>query len=424
MLTPTPWSSLLPQRVELPEISADDPPPGAAGTPMEAAAVPAKPAVYAILDQAHRPILLSSTANLRLGLLRRFSPPPFEKSSARRVNYRQISRWVDYRQVSSTFAANLWYLRAARLLYPDSYRRMLSWKPAWCIAVNADQEFPQLLGVPVTRAPMGQALGPFPDSASARLAIHVLEDTFDLCRYYDILRQAPHGKPCAYKQMGKCPAPCDGSIDMVEYRQSIRMAVEFLVGREASSAGEALEASAVRQAWRQGQEMQMRSAAAKLDFLAAARIKSRISAVAGFSDERLAYVQRLSKLNFLILQPGQSPLWMEPFFFQAGRIRAGQPVQKKRVHEALADWCNQINTPVTLTESSGDDPSDLMSLLCYHLFRSRDSGLYIAADQSVRPESIMDPIAGWCSQKQRPADSMEQSSDAAGNSGPEQGNSP
>ena len=413
MDTPTTLSDLLPQRVELPEIPTDVADLADESRKLDAvlASVPAKPAVYAMLDHTRKPILLASTANLRLGLLRRCALP--EESHVRRTDYRQITRWVDYRRVSSTFASNLWYLRAARLLYPDRYRKMLGWKMAWGVAVDTQAEFPQLLAMPAVRDPTGQWLGPFPDSNSARLAIHVLEDTFDLCRYYEVLRETPHGKPCAYKQMGKCPAPCDGTTTMTEYRQSVRRAVEFLAGREAHSGTDEIAAAVVRQTWWEAQQLQMRSAAAKLDFLAAARIKSRINSAARLSGEKFAHVHRLARLKFLILQPGGTASWIEPFFFQGGKIVAGQPVQKKQIHDALANWCQQINAPLPAADDSSDDPADLVSLLCYHLFRSRDSGLYIAAHEPLQVQALGDRLNTWWAQKARSSDNMEQSSDSA-----------
>ncbi len=408
---PTTLSDLLPQRVELPEISADA---AADGRNLDVAlaAVPAKPAVYVLLDHNQQPILLACTANLRLGLRRRCSMPSAHEANLRRTNYRQITRFVEYRRVSSTFAANLWYLRAARRLYPDRYRKMLAWKAAWCVTVELEAEFPQLLAMPVAGESIGQWLGPFPDSASARMAIHVLEDVFDLCRYYDILKTAPHGKPCAYKQMGKCPAPCDGSSIMAQYRQSVRLAVEFLAGRQADS-GEMVTVGTIRESWQQDQQLQMRSAAARLDFLSAARIKSRIDSTAQLSGERFAYVHRWSRLKFLILQPGATASWVEPFFFQDMRIIAGEPVPKKKVNDVLTQWCNHINAPLPSGDGLKDDPADVVSLLCYHLFRSRDAGLYIAADPPLQVPVLEQQLNHWWTQKQLPSDNMEQASDSA-----------
>ena len=66
------------------------------------------------------------------------------------------------------------------------------------------------------------------EHAAARL-IQLVEDSFDLCRYYNILVESPNTKACAYKEMGKCPAPCDGTIPMSQYHQMIEQSVTAIV---------------------------------------------------------------------------------------------------------------------------------------------------------------------------------------------------
>ncbi len=64
-------------------------------------------------------------------------------------------------------------------------------------------------------------------------------DAFDLCRYPNILKQAPRGVACAYKEMGRCPAPCDGTEALELYRVRVRVAAES-VGAPAAERGAGL----------------------------------------------------------------------------------------------------------------------------------------------------------------------------------------
>jgi len=59
--------------------------------------------------------------------------------------------------------------------------------------------------------------------------IEIAEDAFDLCRYYNVLVEAPGARACAYKEMGKCPAPCDGSISMEQYRGMVEWSAQGMV---------------------------------------------------------------------------------------------------------------------------------------------------------------------------------------------------
>src|SRR5947207_15818153 len=72
-------------------------------------------------------------------------------------------------------------------------------------------------------------VGPVEDKHAAARLIELVEDLFDLCRYYNILLESPRGKACAYKEMGKCPAPCDGSIGIEHYRRMVEWSLSNLL---------------------------------------------------------------------------------------------------------------------------------------------------------------------------------------------------
>ena len=135
---------------------------------------------------------------------------------------------------------------------------MVGFRPAWFVHVNPQTNFPRYIKtIDLSRA--GVIAGPVADKHAAARLIALLEDAFDLCRYYQILVEAPHGRACAYKEMGKCPAPCDGSISMEQYHRMIQHSVDTLAD----------PAPAVRE-----QESRMRAAAADLHFESAAKIKA------------------------------------------------------------------------------------------------------------------------------------------------------
>lgn len=368
---------------------------------------PAKPAVYVLLDDADRPILLSCTANLRLGLQRRCADPPMGELASRRTNYRQITKSIAYRRVNSAFAANLWYSRAARVVYPKDYHKFLGWKPAWLLRVDATEDCPRFSAMAANGPVNGEWIGPFADSRSAREALETLEELFDLCRYYEILRQAPHGKACAYKQMGKCPAPCDGSIAMADYRRQVVSAIEFMVGRDLQTAGEDVSKASIRQGWRQAEESRMRAVAAKLDFMVAARIKTRLDVSRRLDGGQFDNASKLKDQNYVIVQPGEGKTRIEPFFFYAGRIVVGHAVALKQLSAVLPQWLEQMSHPVDAAECSTDNPADMISLLCYHRFRSRDSGLYMPVSQVRDVDDLHRRIHAWLEQKKPKSDTME-----------------
>src|SRR5439155_16195446 len=119
-----------------------------------------------------------------------------------------------WRRVDSAFEADVVYLAAARELFPRTYRGMIGFRPAWFVHVNPEHNFPRYVKTIDATTRAGLLLGPLEDKHDAARLIEIIEDSFDLCRYYHVLVEAPNAMACAYTQMGKCPAPCDGSISM------------------------------------------------------------------------------------------------------------------------------------------------------------------------------------------------------------------
>src|SRR6185295_16204268 len=76
----------------------------------------------------------------------------------------------------------------------------------------------------------GVFIGPIADKDTAGRLIERTIDAFDLCRYHHLLVQAPRATACAYKEMGRCPAPCDGSETMAGFRARTLAAAAHLTG--------------------------------------------------------------------------------------------------------------------------------------------------------------------------------------------------
>jgi hypothetical protein len=267
------------------------------------ASVPRKWVVYLFADESGQPVQLLCVKNLRYSLKRRLGGGETIGLS-RRVNYRELVRTVRWRRVDSTFEADWLYYEAARIVFPQTYRGMVGFRPAWFIHVNPDTHFPRYTKT-TDLSRSGVLVGPVADKHAAARLIALLEDAFDLCRYYQILVEAPNGKACAYKEMGKCPAPCDGSISMDQYHRMIRWSVDALID----------PAPAVRE-----QEARMRAAAAELQFERAAKIKAYVDQLNQLAKGAYRHVRPLRDFTFLSIQPGPSARTAKIFLISPGRI--------------------------------------------------------------------------------------------------------
>lgn len=199
--------------------------------------IPAKPACYLLRDAHEQPILLATTGNLRNALMSRLAEGVNPRdatdddtaSSSKKTDYRAITRIIQYRPCCSAFETDWTFLENVRTIHPRDYRTLIRhWRTHWItLDPGPRNQYPRF-AVDTKLNFEGHCIGPIAASADARQTIDALEDLCDLCRHHDILVQAPRGIACAYKEMGKCPAPCDGSITMNAYRQQINDAVILL----------------------------------------------------------------------------------------------------------------------------------------------------------------------------------------------------
>ena len=315
------------------ENALDLPPPDA---PLEASSLPAGGGVYALTDERGRVLLTLGTQSLRRSVMHRLQAPPTD-GPTRRVDLRAIARRLHWIPTHSVFETYLVYLTTARRLSPDRYRKDLAFGPVWFARVDPSERFPRWeAGTVAFRG--GVEIGPFAERGQCAAFIELLEDLFDLCRRHDILVQAPHGQACVYHEMGRCPAPCDGSVSMETYHEQIGRSVDFAVG------GHEFHLRML--------EDRMRAAAAGQAFEQAGRIKGLWERAARLlkRDGRLTLTP--DRFRYLVVQRGGGTTRVRPFFVNAGVIEAGEPVSLRKLDETVPTWLHRVAQPGS--DAAGD----------------------------------------------------------------------
>jgi excinuclease UvrABC nuclease subunit len=389
--------------------------------------IPAKMAVYLLTapDEGQgggeRPVLLATVGDLRSALRRRLSEPvPAQGAEnagptrTKRIDYGRLCTRVHYRIVHSPLAANWHYAQAARVLFPRTYRELVAFRPTWWIGLERDvvaARFPKLRRTQALDDASLVYAGPIRDKSAAGKLIELVEDLFDLCRYHHILVQAPLGKACAYKEMGKCPAPCDGSVPLEWYYAAIRAAFTFITGES-------------RAAFFAAQQAAMRAAAAKLAFEKAQKIKQRLDRAGEVSNEAYAHLASLERFAFLTLQPGQGKPFVEPFLLHGGVIRPLPQLHKKTLAAEAGKLFEAIRAAATTPVVPPIDERGVeeMGLIAYHLFRNEDAGVYLPLGTITGPEQIVAAAEQIMNRKAAPKPLAEQSSDTGASvAGPQRG---
>lgn len=248
--------------------------------------IPARPGVIAFEDDQGRTQLLGTSADARAFCAGRLA----SDGNAGKANVGAITTRVWVYPVSSGFEADLQYLAAARERMPRVYRQHLARTALAFVRLDPRAPFPepQVLEPEHSRGcDPATLLGPFPRAKAAPFA-DALIDAFDLCRYPSVLKLAPAGTPCAYKEMGRCPAPCDGSESLDSYRARTRSAI-IEVGLPGTARATSLEA-------------RMKDVAQSGDFEAAGVLKKALDRVRALGPGAC----RFSTFRHMVVVPGQT----------------------------------------------------------------------------------------------------------------------
>lgn len=318
--------------------------------------VPASGAVYLLADAEDRPVQLLCVKNLRASLKRRLGPPEPDALPSKRVDYRALVRRIHYRRVDSNFEADWLYYEAARLLFPQTYQAIVGFRAAWFVHVNPETAFPRYTRTTDLSGKTGVYLGPLEDKHSAARLTQLAEDAFDLCRYYHILLESPKGKACAYKEMGKCPAPCDGSIDLAAYRQVVSLSLRTLMDPRP---------------FLREQEQRMKAAAQELKFESAAKIKQHIDQLSQLGHGAFRHVRTLDDFRFLSLQHGRSVGTVKVFVITPGSIDhvaslIGEPASASSLLRLVFEIGGRL-TPIPLNSNQ----TERIGVVSHHLFAAR-----------------------------------------------------
>ncbi len=180
---------------------------------------PSTPGVVEFIADDQSTILLAATGNIRAFIAERLGKDTESNPKANLApNLTPITARIIAYPTGSGFESDWIVHQRARLVDATLYTKLNEQNRQWLMVfekhtgtwrIEDTQRFQtsdeQIVIAPIRTKKAAQALG------------ETLDDVFELCRYPKELAQAPHGTPCAYKEMGRCPGACDGSEPMDAY---------------------------------------------------------------------------------------------------------------------------------------------------------------------------------------------------------------
>lgn len=303
-------------------------------TDAEIRAAPASPAVYLLVASDGVPVQLGTTQHLRRMLAMRLA-----ETAAARADLGEIVRGVHWRSAACAFEATWCYYRMARALRPREYRKLISFGPAEFLRVDGSCPLPEIAVTPNVWREVGEFFGPFPTSRAASAALDGLRELFDLCRYPEQWRASPRGTRCAYADMQRCDAPCDGGAPVAAMIERTRAAWRFACDGP--------------QDWLVHATRQMTAAARALRFEEAAAWKRRIDDAGGWHAGSAGKARRAEGLRFLLALPATRRRSWKLMRFELGAMLDGPVAPPRKLRSSAA---------ALLDAAAPDEPDDAVRM--------------------------------------------------------------
>ncbi|MDO9350320.1 MAG: excinuclease ABC subunit UvrC, partial [Deltaproteobacteria bacterium] len=99
-----------------------------------------------------------------------------------------------------------------------------------CLRLSVEEEFPTLSIVRKIKKDRSFYFGPYSSATSLRETLKLIRRIFPIRTCHNT-RFSNRIRPCINYEMGRCPGPCCGKIDPVQYREIIRQTRMFLEGK-------------------------------------------------------------------------------------------------------------------------------------------------------------------------------------------------
>ena len=345
------------------------------GEPLIRKAFPSHGGVFAFTDRDDNIVQTLSAENIRRSAEFRLQPPP-ESRRRGRADLRSVARRLWWIPTYSRFETMLTFLGVARRVWPRDYVQQLAFGPAWFISINLNERLPRWRVGRHAFAPHTRDVGPFDTRRKAADFVSLLEDLFDLCRDYDILEQVPDGRPCVYFEMGRCPAPCNGSISLDVYRDMLAASVRFAAGDKAQRLAQL--------------EAEMRRAADHRAFSRAAGIKQLLARARRTLHKGRPITPTPGEFRYLIVQKGERRSLIKPYFVNAGRIESGTQVPLRKVSRYGTEWLARFDRPWSGACLDPVHLSENIWLVAHFLSGGdRVPGLFVPAGAALTPDKFV-----------------------------------
>ncbi|HEX7744179.1 MAG TPA: excinuclease ABC subunit UvrC [Micromonosporaceae bacterium] len=310
--------------------------------------VPDAPGVYRFRDQTGRVIYVGKAKSLRSRLNSYFGELwHLHQRTQQMVTTAASVDWVTVNTEVEALQLEYSWIKQYDPRFNVRYRDDKSYP---YLAVTLDEEFPRLQVMRGAKRKGVRYFGPYSHAWAIRETLDLLLRVFPArtCSAGVFKRAGQIGRPCLLGYIGKCSAPCVGSVSAAEHREIVDGFCDFMAGKTDSM---------VRRL-----DREMTAASGQLEFERAARLRDDLAALRRAMEKQTVVFGDGTDADVVAFAEDPLEAAVQVFHVRGGRIRGQrgwvvEKVEDLTTGDLVHHFCSQVYGGA---HGEGDVPRELL----------------------------------------------------------------
>jgi excinuclease ABC subunit C len=295
--------------------------------------IPDAPGVYRFRDPTGRVIYVGKAKSLRSRLNSYFGDTwNLHQRTQQMVNTAASVDWVTVGTEVEALQLEYTWIKQYDPRFNVRYRDDKSYP---YLAVTLDEEYPRLQVMRGAKRKGVRYFGPYSHAWAIRETLDLLLRVFPsrTCSSGVFKRAGQIGRPCLLGDIGKCSAPCVGTVSADEHRQIVDNFCDFMAGRTDSM---------VRQI-----EREMLEASEQLEFERAARLRDDVAALRRAMEKQTVVLGDGTDADVVAFAEDPLEAAVQVFHVRDGRVRGQrgwvvEKVEELTTGDLVHHFCTQV----------------------------------------------------------------------------------